>query len=857
MTVTTSNSQAAYTGDGSSTAFPFPYYFLLATDIKVYVGGVLQTSGYTVAGAGVSTGGSVNFTTAPAIGAAIILLRNPDVLQNTKLPPNDPFPSSAVEMALDKLTMLCQLFTTQLQNALILPLYETISGAIANVATRASKLLAFDVNGNITYVPLPASVGAGNLTDELGLDGNPGFKAGTDFTSGVTTALTLSQAYGAKSNISVYFDAAFQGADQYSLNGKILTFTSAIPVGVQKVFVKGGTSLSVFAPALGSVVDASINPASLVYSRTHDLLFITDGGLVLADGAKDDAAGMLTVLTNAAGRKVFYPARTYYLGSDVNAPAGSRAWFQTGVTFTGPGKLKNVLVEYERGRATALAASKMQIDWLWERPNTGFAVEDIATIWTAKTRAIAAFSYTFDSTDGGAGSPVTTSFNYAVNNGTPGDVCAGIDVGVVASNSGSKTAFGRNIIANAAVGTSNVKLVGLEIDIEPSAGVTSSGTGAGMFINGFNGTNLGAVLQIGGISGASFNNGIVFGAVTGSMLAMQAGNTCTSFMDTTQGGFTGQAINLGNQHSITYRGPSNSVAMTQSADTGGNIQCGLGVAGGGIYVNAANTVEGNTLFVLRDSSAVEAVRVSIARGSAANAAACTMRINGQSVTSRSINAGGTINASGADYAEYERKRDDCAEFAKGQIVGFDKDGLLTHLFSQAVSFGIKSTAPNMVGGDTWGADAGPEPKAPEAPAEPGPQPVKFDTVHYEKFKDQIEAEYARAMGEWEASVEAYQTAKAAYDIEKAAYDAAYLAWQTALEAARAKVDRIAYCGKVPLNVLGAAQGQYVVPVAVGADSIDGLLVNEADITFAQYRSAVGQVRRILEDGRAEVVVKVI
>jgi hypothetical protein len=79
----------------------------------------------------------------------------------------------------------------------------------------------------------------GGWFDEKGSGGTPGFAAGVDFTAGTTTVLTLSQAYGWTANLIVTFDGAFQGPDQYSLNGKTLTFTSAIPNGTNKVFVKG------------------------------------------------------------------------------------------------------------------------------------------------------------------------------------------------------------------------------------------------------------------------------------------------------------------------------------------------------------------------------------------------------------------------------------------------------------------------------------------------------------------------------------------------------------------------------------------------------------------------------------------
>jgi hypothetical protein len=71
---------------------------------------------------------------------------------------------------------------------------------------------------------------------------NETFAVNTSFTPGTSTSITLTGTYGSISNIWVYFDAAYQGPDQIlSLVGKVLTFTSPIPVGVSNVYVKGGT----------------------------------------------------------------------------------------------------------------------------------------------------------------------------------------------------------------------------------------------------------------------------------------------------------------------------------------------------------------------------------------------------------------------------------------------------------------------------------------------------------------------------------------------------------------------------------------------------------------------------------------
>lgn len=65
------------------------------------------------------------------------------------------------------------------------------------------------------------------------------FSDGVDFTGGTTTTLTLRSSFASASQLWVFFDGAFQGDDQYSLNGASLVFTSPITLGVSKVYVKG------------------------------------------------------------------------------------------------------------------------------------------------------------------------------------------------------------------------------------------------------------------------------------------------------------------------------------------------------------------------------------------------------------------------------------------------------------------------------------------------------------------------------------------------------------------------------------------------------------------------------------------
>jgi hypothetical protein len=92
------------------------------------------------------------------------------------------------------------------------------------------------------------------------------------------------------------------------------------------------------------------------------------------------------------------------------------------------------------------------------------------------------------------------------------------------------------------------------------------------------------------------------------------------------------------------------------------------------------------------------------------------------------------------------------------------------------------------------------------------------------------------------------------DINK--YTVAKAEWDIMFEEARQYVDRIAFCGQVPVNVTGAVAGQYIVPVANADGSIGSIAVSKSDMSLDQYLSSVGKVINVLEDGRAYVIVKV-
>lgn len=413
-------------------------------------------------------------------------------------------------------------------------------------------------------------------------------------------------------------------------------------------------------------------------------------------------------------------------------------------------------------------------------------------------------------------------------------------------------------------------------------------------------------------------NGAVVGALTSTGLAVTGGLSATSDLTLSAtdgkilgGTAAGRAIwgNAGTSAYIVAYGASHATlpnqlnfvanGNTMALDASGNLL--VGAASGSYHViqKAGTNADGAVILGITPGTNTGAVFYgSSAIGGFGNAANAILRI-GAASAGRSINAAGTVNASGADYAEYEHNNG--LTIAKGSIVGFKADGTLTSFYAEATRFAIKSTNPSYVGGDTWGAEdkVGKRPEEPQRIPDKTEQhlvsetvqavvgvaahlaveaaPAEYTTVTTEEvvLVDGVETVITRcqlvetkaavatqaaieAVAAVEAQEAVYETiiteagdTDAEWVAKQAAYETYKLEFEARLESARVQVDRIAYSGKVPCNVLGAVPGGYIIAV----DS-EGAIAGEfvADPDFAQYKKAVGRVNRILEDGRCEVAV---
>jgi len=276
-------------------------------------------------------------------------------------------------------------------------------------------------------------------------------------------------------------------------------------------------------------------------------------------------------------------------------------------------------------------------------------------------------------------------------------------------------------------------------------------------------------------------------------------------------------LGLGGHFWYTTPSGTAGTAVTQiermTLDASGNLLVGVTTGSSRLQVRGSGSASIFSFETEQPATAIYGAAATLAVASGENLTNAMLYLRKDSGTSRSINAAGTVNASGADYAEYERNGG--LSIAKGSIVGFTADGVLTLTFSEAVRFAVKSTDPSYVGGDTWGTEA-------QVGAKPN-NPTRIE--------DESDADFESREAEYETDLATFEEA---------------------LEAARQLVDRIAYSGKVPVNVQGAIAGDYIIAVAADDGSIDGQAVSNPD--FSQYKLSVGRVNRILDDGRAEVAV---
>lgn len=317
MTVQTTASRADYTGNGSTTVFSVPFYFIdqthilvLRTQISTGVATTLAlTTDYTVSGVGVSTGGSITCLVAPTTDQKISILRNIPLTQLTHYVENDPFPAASHETALDKLTMEVQQVNEIAGRALQLPANTT--GVSTSLPYPSSnKLIGWNSAAtglqNVDQATLATIVAFGTARYDL--------FSGT----GAQTAFTLAANPGALANLDVNISGVTQrpGTDYTWTSGTTITFTSAPPSGTNNVLVRylQGLPQGASDSASAAFIQAGTGAVSRVaQDKLRESVSVVDFG---ADptGAADSTVAIqaaINALSLSGGGRLIFPPGNY------------------------------------------------------------------------------------------------------------------------------------------------------------------------------------------------------------------------------------------------------------------------------------------------------------------------------------------------------------------------------------------------------------------------------------------------------------------------------------------------------------------------------------------------------------------
>lgn len=318
MTVSSTTTKASYSGNGSTTVFAVPFYFLQNADLLVILrssAGVETTqvlgTNYSVTGAGNENGGSLTMTVAPPTGTTLTILRNAAATQETDLLPNDRLPAESLETALDKLTMLVQQLDEESARYLKVALTDSTAGTtLPTSSSRANKFLFFDNNGNPIVV---GATDAYTVSEEV--------KIATQGQT-VFTLTTMSYIPGIN-NLSVFVDGVnqYRGTAYTETSSTVVTFSQGLHAGAVVKFSTVRT-LSSDDPGANNVMFTQAGTGAVprsVQSKERDIVSVKDFG-AQGDGVTDDTAAIQAAIDFIAttGGELVFPPGTYKILSQIS-----------------------------------------------------------------------------------------------------------------------------------------------------------------------------------------------------------------------------------------------------------------------------------------------------------------------------------------------------------------------------------------------------------------------------------------------------------------------------------------------------------------------------------------------------------
>jgi len=285
-----------FVATAGQTVFPYDFPIYAATDLQVRRerSGVITTltygADYSVTGAQNQTGGNVVLTAGATLNDIIVILSNMSAARTGQFVNGGDLSAAALEAEFNRNRILIQQNYRDGRNALLFPPTDPSMQDLPPIALRASRFLAFDINGQ----PYAATPAAGTVLDAISrLGDNMSGRFG--FTPGSATAPGLTPN---NDNTSGLFSQP--GAIAVAVNGQEVSR-----------FISGG--LRAEQTGTGSV-------SRTVESKLRDTIHVKDFGAV-GDGITDDGPAIQAAINAAIARQggsVNFGGLTYKITSSLN-----------------------------------------------------------------------------------------------------------------------------------------------------------------------------------------------------------------------------------------------------------------------------------------------------------------------------------------------------------------------------------------------------------------------------------------------------------------------------------------------------------------------------------------------------------
>jgi hypothetical protein len=203
------------------------------------------------------------------------------------------------------------------------------------------------------------------------------------------------------------------------------------------------------------------------------------------------------------------------------------------------------------GPSAAVPGVSAKIDWVFERTQ-GKTKTELGSIYPSAAQSYVSYQETVPSTYSGS---IADCMFLDIDHQTPN--ADGVALHAIAKANGANIpVWGANFIARNEAGSTLSKLVGIEIDVQPSLGTTVDTSTCGLIINAFNLVMNANAILIGSSGGGTFQNGLVIGPITGAGVSPNGTSQMDSLINTGVGTYVTAAIILSNNHKELFKGVS-------------------------------------------------------------------------------------------------------------------------------------------------------------------------------------------------------------------------------------------------------------------------------------------------------------